>query len=193
MIQSIGFDQHQIIKDIITLHIPDGSIECDVTYSKGNFYKKGIIPPLYKFDKYPVNAEVIESDSACLPLEDGIISSLMYDPPFLVAGGKNSKMQNRFSSYKNCREMYESYSLSIKEFRRVIKPKGVLIVKCQDIISGGKQYMSHIHIHNEAISNGFIAKDLFILLAKHRIKGHNHQVQKHARKFHSYFMVFQNK
>ena len=32
-------------------------------------------------------------------------------------------------------------------------------------------------------------KDLFILLAKNRIVGHNHNNQKHARKFHSYFLV----
>ncbi len=43
---------------------------------------------------------------------------------------------------------------------------------------------------NEASKLGFINKDLFILLAKNRIIGHNHGNQKHARKFHSYFIVF---
>ena len=46
-IKSIGFDQHEMIRNIITLHCPEG-IECDTTYSKGNFYNKkdcGIAAP----------------------------------------------------------------------------------------------------------------------------------------------------
>lgn len=45
---------------------------------------------------------------------------------------------------------------------------------------------------NEAIKIGFYPKDLFILLAKNRVTA-DWQVknQKNARKFHSYFWVFQ--
>jgi hypothetical protein len=46
---------------------------------------------------------------------------------------------------------------------------------------------------NEAEKNGFYTKDLFILVAKTRMIGHNHKIQKHARKFHSYFLVFVKK
>jgi hypothetical protein len=71
----------------------------------------------------------------------------------------------------------------------------VLIVKTQDTVSSGKQWFSHLYIMNEAERIGFYNKDLFILLAKNRIIGHNHKNQKHARKFHSYFIVLkkQNK
>jgi hypothetical protein len=68
----------------------------------------------------------------------------------------------------------------------------VLIFKCQDKVSGGKQYFSHCFIKEEAEKIGFYPKDLFILLAKNRIMA-DWQVenQKNARKFHSYFWVFE--
>lgn len=80
----------------------------------------------------------------------------------------------------------------MKEAYRVLKPNGILIFKCQDKVSSGKQYMSHVFIMNEAVKIGFYPKDLFILIAKNRLIA-NWQIksQKHARKFHSYFWVFE--
>lgn len=52
--------------------------------------------------------------------------------------------------------------------------------------------MSHCFIYNEAINTGFYCKDLFILLAKSRLVANwQLQNQKNARKFHSYFYVFE--
>jgi hypothetical protein len=49
-----------------------------------------------------------------------------------------------------------------------------------------------VFIINEAIKIGFYPKDLFILLAKNRIVADwQLKNQKNARKFHSYFIVFQ--
>ena len=80
----------------------------------------------------------------------------------------------------------------MKEAYRILRPNGILIFKCQDKVSSNKQYMSHCFIMNEAVKIGFYPKDLFILLSKQRIVA-DWQVknQKNARKFHSYFWVFQ--
>ena len=77
----------------------------------------------------------------------------------------------------------------MEEFYRILEPNGTLIIKCQDTVSSGKNWFSHLYIMNEAERIGFYNKDLFILLAKNRIIGHNHSNQQHARKFHSYFIV----
>lgn len=53
--------------------------------------------------------------------------------------------------------------------------------------------MSHVFIINEAENAGFYTKDLFVLLAKNRIVANWQKNQKHARKFHSYFLVFEKK
>ena len=195
MITTLNFDQHAIIRDIIELHIPEGALECDVTYSKGNFYKEGtgIEKPRHKFDLFPQTPDTIKASADALPVPDNSFSSLMFDPPFVAGHTKPTPtgiIGTRFHGFPYMADVWKFYSDSIKEFARVIKKGGVLVVKCQDTVSSGKQYMSHVHIINECEANGFYCKDLFILQAKSRLIGHNHAKQKHARKFHSYFLVF---
>ena len=200
MIKSISCSQDEIIKNIINLHAPNNKIDCDPTYSKGNFYKKTcIVPPQYKYDIQPQIDGVEYGDSRELPLPDESISCMMFDPPFLAttglslnANGDNNIINKRFGVYPNEKELHQFYIDSIVEAYRVLKPNGILIFKCQDKVSSGKQYMSHCFIYNEAIKVGFYPKDLFILLAKNRLVA-DWQVknQKNARKFHSYFWVFQ--
>ncbi len=198
IIKSIDYDQGNIIKNIIKLHIPSGKIDCDITYSKGNFYRKtGIEKPLHRFDKYPQTDDSLEITDS-IPLDDESIGSLMFDPPFVIGGTKDVKTYDdgsciigkRFAQYKNIEELMESYSLWIKESNRVLKKNGILIVKCQDSVSGGKQYLTHNFVNNEAVRNGLYPKDLFILTVKNRLIGPQHHNQQHCRKFHSYFLVF---
>lgn len=64
-------------------------------------------------------------------------------------------------------------------------------MKCQDKVSGGKQYMMHCSIFEWARDIGFETLDVFILLAKARLIANWQRNQKHARKYHCYFWVFQ--
>lgn len=137
--------------------------------------------------------------SSNLSLESESIDCEMFDPPFLATTGKslndsddNNIIAKRFGVYHSEKELHQFYIDSMKEAYRVLRQNGILIFKCQDKVSSGKQYMSHVFIMNEAVKIGFYPKDLFILLAKNRIVA-DWQVknQKNARKFHSYFWVFQ--
>lgn len=200
MIKSISYDQSEIIKSILELHVKNHKIDCDSTYSVGNFYKNtGIDEPIYKFDINPQVTGVKFGDSRNLPLDDCCIECLMFDPPFLATTGKslrdnkdNNIINKRFGVYPSEKELHQFYIDSLKESRRVLKDKGILIFKCQDKVSSGKQYMSHVFVMNEAVKAGFYPKDLFILLAKNRLVADwQAKNQKNARKFHSYFWVFE--
>lgn len=195
MITTLSYDQHEIIRNIVALHLQGEAIECDVTYSKGNFYKEGtgIDKPVFKFDLFPQTDDTIQASADNLPVPDGKFKSIMFDPPFVAGHTKAAPtgiIGTRFHGFPYMRDVWEFYTNAIAEFSRVMQKGGILIVKCQDSVSSGKQYMSHVHVINEAAANGFYCKDLFILQAKNRLIGHNHAVQKHARKFHSYFIVF---
>lgn len=200
MVKSISFNQSEIIKNILTLHSPTGKIDLDPTYSKGNFYNAtGIDKPRYIFDINPQCNEVSYGDSRNLPLENDSIYCEIFDPPFLATTGKslnenrdNNIIAKRFGVYPSEKELYQFYIDSMRESYRILRQNGILIFKCQDKVSSGKQYMSHVFIMNEAVKIGFYPKDLFILLAKNRVVA-DWQVknQKNARKFHSYFWVFQ--
>ena len=200
LIRSISYDQGEIIQSILKLHVPSMKIDCDATYSKGNFYKKtGVEQPQYKFDIVPQTPDTVYADARHLPLPDKSLSCIIFDPPFLATTGKsltegknNNYINRRFGVFSSEKELHQFYVDAMKEFYRVLKDGGILIFKCQDKVSSSKQYLSHVFIINEAIQIGYYPKDLFILLAKNRIVA-DWQVknQKNARKFHSYFLVLQ--
>ena len=74
MIKSISYDQGEIIRNILELHVPTHKIDCDPTYSIGNFYKNtGVEAPIYKFDIRPQLDDVQQGDSRHLPLENNSI------------------------------------------------------------------------------------------------------------------------
>lgn len=90
MVKSISYDQIEIISWILQLHVPNHKIDLDCTYSKGNFYKNDIIEePYYKFDIKPYDETVQYGDARNLPIQDGVINCMMFDPPFLATTGKS--------------------------------------------------------------------------------------------------------
>lgn len=80
-ISSIGYDEQEIIKDILHLHANGKYIDCDPTFSIGNFYNDKMPRPKYVFDKTPQVAGVVEATSDNLPLEDESCEVIMFDPP----------------------------------------------------------------------------------------------------------------
>lgn len=199
VIKSIGFNEGEILRNIQELHCPHG-FELDPCYSIGSFYERfGIKQPKMKFDINPQAKGVSQADACNLPVQSESVKSIMFDPPFLASCGPSHEGEanegsniivSRFSAFRTMEDLWEWYSKCLVEFYRVLVPKGVLVFKNQDTISSAKQYFSHVHIINEAQKVGFYAKDLFLLLVKNRIIGGNHQIQYHARKFHSYYWVF---
>lgn len=190
IIQSVSFSQKEIIQSICELHIK-GNIQADVTYNKGSFWR-GLSGPEYKYDIAPQTADTVKADYKNIPVADKFFSSIMFDPPFICSTQiKSTKyvMSERYSSYKNIESLQQDYAGAIEEFGRVIAPAGFLVVKCQDTVSGRKNYFNHILIHDLAVKNNFKPIDLFILVAKNRFTG-NVQNQFHSRKYHCYFWVF---
>ena len=196
VISTIGYDQDQMLADILSLHL-NGIIELDPTYSKGVFYKNGKIPqPLHKFDLFPQTEDTVKASAEKLPFWPNSVESIVFDPPFIVGHTKEKPtgiIGKRFHGFAYIEDLWHWYDLCLAEHYRILKKGGKLVFKCQDTVSSGKQWLSHVHIINEAEKLGFYTKDLFILLAKSRLIGHNHSNQKHARKFHSYFIVFEKK
>ena len=191
IIKTTNYNNDDIINDIIKLYLPDG-IELDPTYSKGVFYKN-LNRPNIMFDLYPQYDYVNKADCRELPIKDNIISSIMFDPPFTAGIGKNLEsgiIRKRFTMFKNMKEAYKFFEDSLDELYRILKKDGVLVFKIQDTVSQGKQWITHNHVINHAEKLGFKTEDIFILLAKNRIIGKTHHNQKHARKYHSYFLVF---
>src|SRR5574343_1210710 len=145
-IKSISDNQDEIIQNILELHC-ETPIELDPTYSTGQFYKN-IPKPKLKFDLFPKSKEVKKADARKLPLENESITTMIFDPPFISKNGHhgepNSKMRKRFSDFGyKTEDLWNFYDECLKEFHRILKPKGVLIFKNQDVCGSGNNYFSH--------------------------------------------------
>jgi len=193
IIRSVSFNEEEIIKNMIDLYLGNKTIELDPTFSIGAFYN-GLRKPKYKFDIEPFSKDVKKSDCRDLPFSEESIKSIMFDPPFVGgsrAEGKPGIIKSRFGYYKSIPELWKFYEDSLKEFYRILMKEGFLFFKCQDSIESGKQYLTHVFIINKATEIGYYAKDLFVYAVKDRIIDPSIKQQYHARKFHSYFIVFQ--
>jgi len=194
-VRSLYDDQNAILHGIKRLYCPDG-FECDMTYGNGAFWKT-LERPKYCYDITPQKPEAVEADSRMLPLERESLGNAVFDPPFLtyVKNGREHKggkvaMTARFGGYWRYDELEDHYRDTISEAWRVLKPGGVFVMKCQDIIHNHKMHCTHYKSIMMAEMEGFRLADLFVLAAKHRMPGPQKGTQRHARIWHSYFLVF---
>ena len=197
IIKSVSDDQEEIIKSILTLNNLD-RFDADLTYGNGVFYKN-IPQPMMKVDIDPQQPDVIEASSTCVPLPDGLLGSIMFDPPFLtyIKQGREhgSIMGKRFAGYWKYSELEDHYRGTLSEAARLLRKKGILVIKCQDIVHNHTLHPTHINITQWMLPL-FRLKDLFILTAKHRLpmpekEGEVKRVQRHSRIHHCYFMVLE--
>ena len=193
MIQSVFQDEQELLKAVIEVHTPNG-IQLDPMYFKGNFYKQ-IPKPEFIFDIEPQVPNCNKVDARNLPLRGKSIKSMILDPPFMF--GIHGKTKEYYSSathgiFKDFKELEELYKGILKEAYRVLENNGILIFKCQDY-TDSKTTMNHCFVWKWALEFGFYPKDLAILwLPKNKVSNPNLK-QRHLRKTHSYFWIFERK
>jgi hypothetical protein len=172
VVKSVQHSNYEAIKNIMELHGIE-RFDLDCTYSKGNFWKD-LPDPVNKTDLYPHYDHVIQANSENLPFEDGSI------------------IAKRFEGYTTYKELQENYYNTLKELYRICEKDGIVVMKCQDTVSGGKQHFSHVMIMNMAFKLGFYPLDMFVLVNNVRLNsfGTKWTKQEHCRKYHSYFWVF---
>ena len=199
MIKTVSESQEEILLNILKLYKID-RFEIDPCYSKGNFYKGEVPEPAHAFDIEPKDPDIIQSDARDLPFIMNSVESIIFDPPFLATKGPSLRLADasnqilkRFSVFPTEPELFKFYWQCLQHFYDILMPKGFLIVKCQDKVSSGKQYFSHIYIHNMAMELGFYPKDLFVLHNKSKMIGKWGGNQVHAWKTNSFFWVFKKR
>lgn len=193
LIKSVSDSQTEILNWIIQLYCPDG-FDLDPTYSKGVFYKN-VPEPRLKFDLKPQINGVQQANCTNLPIETRSIRSIIFDPPFMFGTHgqtKNNIMNKRFTMFDTWPELCIMYQDSLKEFHRILVKNGILAFKCQDY-TDSKTTMTHCYVYQWARQLGFYPKDIFVLIATRGRIYNPKLIQRHARKFHSYWWIFQKK
>ncbi len=199
----------EVFPKILKLHVPLFSTVADVTYGKGVFWRN--VPE----GNYNVLATDLKTGVDCrnLPYEKSSIDCVVLDPPYMEGLlRENSNHRGGAGTHVSFREAYSDngkakiqakptsgrwhaavrnlYVSAGLEAYRVMRKKGILIVKCQDEVSANKQWLTHVEIITEYANMGFYAKDLFVVVRKNKPSVSRIIRQVHARKNHSYFLVF---
>lgn len=198
----------QVFPKILELHVPKGAVVADVTFGKGVFWRN--IPK----DRYQLKATDISMGVDCrnLPYKDKEMDCIVLDPPYMegffrrskehfAGNGTHSSFREHYSNgngietltgnpkYHNA--VLELYFQAAKEAHRVLRKGGIFIVKCQDEVSANKQHLTHVELINKFEHMGFYTKDLFVVVRSNKPAVSRIKKQIHARKAHSYFLVFQ--
>ena len=184
---------------ILDLYVSPGSVIADVTYGKGVFWRH------LSNDRYDVLATDIQDGIDCrdLPYGDGEIDCVVLDPPYMHSPGgtaheahtpfedhyRNNRGGNRTKS-KYHEAVLDLYRDAGREAYRVLRDRGVLVVKCQDEVCSNRQRFTHVEIMQIYDDMGYVAEDLFVVMRNNRPGVSRAVRQVHARKNHSYFLVF---
>ena len=186
---------------ILDLYVSSGSVVADVTYGKGVFWRN------VREGKYDLWATDIQGGVDCrdLPYADDEVDCVVLDPPYMHSPGgtaygtetfkpfeshyRNNETGNRTGS-KYHEAVVELYRDAGVEAFRVLRKRGVFIVKCQDEVCSNRQRFTHVEIMEAYRDIGFIAEDLLVVVRNNRPGVSRMIRQVHARKNHSYFLVF---
>ena len=188
----------EVFPRILSLYVPKLSVVADVTFGKGVFWRN--VPA----DDYIVKATDITGGIDCraLPYHDSEIDCVVLDPPYMHSPGGTAHVGSAYERhYRNngtgnrTGEKYHEAVLSLyvdagQEAHRVLRDRGVLIVKCQDEVCSNRQRFTHVEIIEAYTKLGFVAEDLFVVMRNNRPGVSRAVRQVHARKNHSYFLVF---
>ena len=183
---------------ILDLYVPYGSKIADITYGQGAFWKD------VDKNKYNIYPSDIKTGIDCrnLPYENETYDCVVLDPPYMhTPGGTAHVNHQNFENYyqnnsiKNGEKKYHDavldlYFKAAKEACRVLKKKGIFIIKCQDEVCANKQRLTHVELINEFAKYGYICDDLFVIIRNNKPGVSRMLKQRHARKNHSYFLVF---
>ena len=195
-----------IFVDILRLYAPEGSVIADVTFGRGWFWGKvpggkytilasdksyerihnpqeEMFPYCYRF--------VIDMER--LPYRDESLDAIVIDPPYGKTGGANDGFgvvaSYELSTVKSMVEVVKGYRMAASEAGRCLKAGGIAIVKGQDAIESGLPWWMHSRIRTEFEYYEFTMVDMFILVQEHT-PIMRHKYQYHARKNHSFFLIF---
>jgi hypothetical protein len=196
----------EVFPQILNLHVPDGARIADVTYGGGVFWKN------VDLTRYELLATDIATGVDCrnLPYENESLDALVLDPPYMEGLLRNTVSHKAGGgSFGAFREYYSNgdeksvegapkwhaavsdlYYKAGDQAIRVLKYNGVAIVKCQDEVSANRQWLTHVEIINYYETLGFYCKDLFVIVRQNKAGMSRVVKQVHARKNHSYFLVF---
>lgn len=187
-----------LMAQVARLYFHPGDRIADVTFGKGVFWR-AIDITQYEFHASDLlTVPDHPYDFRSLPYACDNFDVHVFDPPYMhnptpsfLASDYLNHATTRGFSHEGIIQLYREGMI---EGCRILKPRGLMVVKCKDEIESGRQRMSHIEIHNIAVDElGMEVQDLFVLTPKSSPVIRFKNDPQHAKKNHSYLWVFKKR
>jgi hypothetical protein len=168
----------------------------DATVNRGRFWQ-GSTRPVIGLDIDPRHRPDVVADHARMPFADGCFDVVVYDPPHIPNQGKDRSkdFHRRFglggkSPAQNGYTFSHLYPAFVAEADRVLEAEGILLCKIADYIHNHRYQWAHLEFIQAARAGGFCACDCIIKVRKAPIRDPRWKAAHHARRHHSYWLVF---
>lgn len=188
-----------LFRQVARLHIHDGDLVADVTFGRGSFWTRTDTTRfrLLASDLEPRKADVVATDFRALSYRTGSIDVVVLDPPYAHQPELHATAARQYNGASAAGLLHDGimdlYREGMAEAGRVLRPGGLLMVKCQPEIESGRPNWSDVEVHDIAIGLGMTALDRFTLVRKRPSSPPARwSRQVHARRNESVLWVFRN-
>jgi len=129
-----------LIADVHRLgYITDDDLVVDVTYGRGGFWHQYRPANLVAHD-----LRLDGVDFRQLPEADGSVDVVVFDPPYVPQGGRTTSTVDDFidryglvdDAPSTHDKLFELIAAGLAEARRIVRPEGYVLVKCQTFKHG---------------------------------------------------------
>lgn len=148
----------ELIVDVVRLgHIGATDVVLDPTYGRGVWWKA------WRPDHLVTHDIVLDGvDFRHLPEPADLFDVVAFDPPYVSVGGRATTtipdMHHRFGltdAPHTPAGVQEQINDGLSEALRVLRPRGICLVKCKDYVSSGRLWLGTHHTVAHALSIGF--------------------------------------
>lgn len=191
---SVFYNETDLLKAVLELHIKKETFDCNPMFYKGAFYKNIPIPKIIGDIRGELlNIPILDATNL-INIANNSLDNIILDPPFVIANRPTQLKSNttNFSYFTTEKTLLDFYFKILSEAYRILKPKGICVFKCQNF-TDNKTLISHYKVFNWSELNGFYVKDLAILVNSKNKPTNNKLNQKHFRKIHTYFWILEKK
>jgi len=194
-------DNSDLISAVFDIHVwpkpwaqgPDGPRVMDVTYGRGLWWK-WIVGRGHEFTSHDIKHDGV--DFTNLPEESESMDVIAFDPDYVAPGGRDTSTIPDFNERYGLNDPYESprslqahINDGLTECARVLRPQGILLVKCSTYISSGKPWLGEYHTIGHGLEIGLKVEDIFVHISGTGPQPKREGRQKHARSNSSRLIV----
>jgi len=201
-----------VFPKILGLYVKPGAVIADLTFDTGRFWRNvdagtyqvvgsGIpspsphpLPPRARASSPPFAGALI-ADARRTPYRNESFDAVVLDPPYGNASTtpRRDGIQRSYNlaSCMTPEQIRKLYFEAMDEAERILKMRGILIVKCQNFVDGGRNHFMEEYIWLRALKLFFRAEGKINMVPPGKpIMRHPDRPQQHERKNHSTFWIF---